>query len=335
MLFTGPNEYIIALKALSGNDFEDEVNKLLIDQFSDFQPVSILPTGDGGSDGFYKNFETLVCCYGLDFVSTTKEKKKIKEDIIAKFKKDLMRIFELKIDSGKGLKAKLKYKENKELKGILGNQKVKHIKLICNWAEDNSLIGELNKYLALYKRNSKKTFVDNNCTCTFLGPKDVTLLCDINNRAMFRVKNRQVHNLLEEVNQVDEDLNEDETKLDEKFDFLYDNHTNNDDERSKVTRLKDTIKDRWKKDILLDEKLKTSCPNVFNEIDRIKKKILEDLETSFLDNAKSPKEAMRECKKQIYEELKGIFSDWDHETIENLSNYSVATFIGVCPLDWR
>ena len=172
------DSFIVELKTNSGTAFEDEVVKLFITNHDDFQPTTAITKGDGGTDGLFKNRTISLCCYGLREVELQKGKAEKIKAIKSKFTKDFMRLLELKSE-GKGVKKKYIHKENDTIKGILGsNKKIKHIKLICNWNEDDKLIGDLNEILLELKQSSACNFVDAECECSYLGPKEVVyLLC--------------------------------------------------------------------------------------------------------------------------------------------------------------
>ena len=125
--------YVQYLESLEGTAFEDEIAAHLGRHRHDVQPVSSLTRGDGGIDVCPHEYTHGYCCFGpaLKSYKTNAERASA---VVAKFQKDLRKIFEL-AESSSGKLSHEPYDSLAELMQPTG-AKIKHVFLICSWVGD-------------------------------------------------------------------------------------------------------------------------------------------------------------------------------------------------------
>ena len=127
------DEYAASLEALTGNDFQAEVCARLQTFILGFQTVSAKPKGDAGLDAFSHHGERAYCCYGPELSTFKKDKERV-QAIVAKFRGDLRRLYELEFN-----KKTLQHCDNSEMATILPTGRKSSIS-IC-WSTGPRAIG--------------------------------------------------------------------------------------------------------------------------------------------------------------------------------------------------
>lgn len=333
--------YVLQLKSLEGNEFQDEVAYLFGRNFGDFQPMTTLPSGDGGVDGLYAGRTIQLCCYGLKRIALNKPKAKIRKDVIKKFKSDILRVLELEEVSVKKYSRKkdVVHKDNLPLAGILADGvKIESIRLVCNWNEDNSLIGEFNKIFKEFSKKSSCNFIDRNCSITFIGPKEILSICSPTKENLTRVRFPNVYDV---VHRMDKYLGEgakeliaDKSKLDEKYEKLEQKYGDHSQITRKIERMRKDAEQSWIEEIIFKTELSSKNNSVIAEIIKIKEEIVRSLELDFASEQPAPATKIKECKESFERSIKGTFEFWDNKTVSKVSDMLTASLIGECPLDW-
>lgn len=327
--------YIIELSALSGNEFQDEVATLFSYNFGDYHFITTLPSGDGGIDGLYAKSSIMIFCYGLKKAELRKTNKQIKDAIIKKFTSDLMRVLELK-KTGKGKNVQYSHNPNPQLQGIMrGAEKVTHIKFICNWNEDNSIIGDLRKKFKLLIKKSNKNFVDTNCDCTFLGPKEVVSLCKPTKKNITQLRYPGFVKALSNAQENYETCKNDNTKMDEKFTYLFQNFGQTPKKQEKIAELKERMENFWMRDVVFKQNISVDSKFVSKELEIIRQSVLAELDEEFLDLTKTPKQLLDFYRASVKRKVHEAFPRWDIERVNSIVEMMISSFIGECPLDWR
>lgn len=328
MVIFDPNfELIKSLQSLNGLSFQLATESILASRFSDFQTVPRTP-GDGGLDGISHNFTAVYCCYGLDLTSV-KGKAKQRSSVVEKFKKDLNKLIEVEVKKGSGMKY-----ENKTLRGILGiNAKIKVVYLLCNWFEDNTIIGTLRDHFEQYKKLSELKFITHDCSLVFTGPKEIVRDYEISTEIRLSLVNPVLSNILSKIEQ-DFDSKvaiESTSEFDSKFETLY---KSNPSKTEQVDGLKSKMLSDWGKQISLRISLEEEQPSSSKAISDIV--VYATGEAQKLSLSEKPAiDIMSALKEGLKSKIKLKFKDFSDDFIDRIADYIVASLVGICPLDWR
>lgn len=317
-------EYERTLNLLTGNDFEDEVCALLQKTFIDFQPVPANP-GDGGLDGLSHQQTRAYCMYGPKAETARRKElpKQLERDIVAKFKKDLQRLFELSGRNGK-------HKENAELPKILAvDKKIEHITLITNNFDGPKIIGDLNTARNQFAQQSKCNFVRPEATLVIWGPKQLCAQTTIDEHILYRAGNRQINKHLQEAIDNAADSDPVSQTFDEKFAYLV---ARGKLKRQSVNELQNILLKAWTRSIVLDRELSNTSPNLHRELERVREAAVLD---AHLEKADA-RTAISSLRDSIFRRLMDSLSPpLDSGILIDAAAGETSRLIGVCPLDWR
>lgn len=324
-------EFSARLRALSGDPFQSAIFVALTATFPDVQAVSKRPSGDGGVDILTENLTAAHCCYGIepDTISTNR-KPVIRRYVVDKFAVDLKRILELD-----GKPKKYKHSENPQLKGILGTgRKIKLIRLVCNYFEDNQIIGKLNDAFVEMMSKSKKNFVTDACALVFLGPDQIAALCVIDQSVLVRVTYPDLAKLKEVLDPKVVLLPSTQSDFDGKFDALI---AKKPEKAGAINKLRESFRSEWNHALLLMQKLESDYPNVHKALETIaescaKRANLESVNGTNLEAASLVQRYQDLMREMITKELSNQLPS---DLITTIAEYHTAKLIGDCPIDWR
>lgn len=328
-------EFVRRLRILHGGEFQAAIVTLLIRNITSFQAIPTKPSGDGGLDGLARNGEEAFCCYGLE--STTIQNSStsdISKSILAKFRDDLRKLFELKPGSKK---ESLLHKDNDGLGKILaGKTKIRHIYLVCNWFEDHSLVGKLQKTLDDCKAASKMRFVEADCTLSILGPNDVVAKWAVDDHILFIIENPEVAAII--AAKADPTRPEKPTNLSEleaKFEVFKKMIPQ---KAPAIDALKNAHIERWTAHLQQMEDLHNHAPNIHTKIQAIVQRATDRAELEGISGTApaSPAELIAQYQRQIAENLEHeLREQFPPHLSTEFAQRVVSKLIGECPLDWR
>ena len=333
-------DYLRYLSSLSGDEFQEEIEKLAGDSFLDFQPVLANP-GDGGCDGIYSDFSSYICCYGLDLKKSDLNKNKIITKIKRKFKDDLNRLLELKV-KGRGDRQVYSFAKNEILKDIVPEgKKIKAIRLVVNYNE-NSLIKYFNELFTDLKSNSKLNFVDKDCAVVLVCLGKIGTMFNITENALVRLKYRLVEEAVQLAldfdinrNNENETVRKSKSKFDKKFNILRDNHCSNSEEKEEVEKMRKEYLANWYRYIQFMTEVEKNNPVLFKKISDENAKIAKDGKRLFLGNKKLPLDKIEHFSEAIERKWQNIFDNTNSEKQGELQEFDLAHFVGACPLEWK
>jgi len=326
------DEYARHLGVLVGDDFEKEIVAAFQEADHGFQRIP-RKGGDGGLDGLTNGRTVAFCCYGPEApkgkMSNAKRSEKYRKKIVQKFKRDLMRLLELKTENRKLAKT-----TNKILPKVLGdnpNPKISYIKLVASWFEDKAVYGELQKVFAELCAKSDCRFVDSSCELVVWGPADVAAHAAVTQRSLARIENPGLLYAIEEAASAARDHEpSDRTDFDEKFDELEGRG------RQSATSLRESFRKGWSTSILLEEKLATDHPQLHAEFEAARQAAATDAQLSSMAADADPVDVIVENKDRLKERMAGLVGGGlPQQTCEDLANAETGRLIGECPLDWR
>lgn len=324
-------EFSARLRALSGDPFQSAIFLALTSTFPDVQAVSKRPSGDGGVDILTEKLTTAHCCYGLEPETiATNSKAVIRKYITGKFTDDLKRILELD-----GKPKKYKHSDNGQLSGVLGvGRKIKLIRLVGNYFEDNQIIGKINDAFAEMMSASKKNFVTDDCSLVFLGPDQIAALCVIDQSVLVRVTYPDLAKLKESLDPKVNLLPTAQSDFDGKFDDLVAKRPS---KAGEINKLRESFRGEWNHALLLMQKLESDYPDVHKALEGIaetcaKRANLESVNGTNLEAVGMVQRYQDLMREMITRELSNKLPS---ELITSIAEYHTAKLIGDCPIDWR
>lgn len=324
-------EYAQLLGQIYGDEFQEEIIFLLTRTYLDFQRIAQKPHGDGGFDGLSHGLTHGYFCYGLDLQPTSKTTPdELRTKVARKFREDFRKIFELKYE-GKALV----HEENSRLATVLtAGKKVKHLRLIANYAEDHRLIGDLNQSWTEYKQASACRFIDDTCGWHLWGPDDICGNLIIDEIALFRIKEPNIANIISEIENTEPHQLPPPTittdNLEDKIMAL-----NNDKEF--IEEQKEYILTDWRRHLFMMQKFNTHIPDYHKRLEVLVKKSAAEANFASVAGPKAaPTELVRNVREKIYFGAKAILCPAMPDSVaQEFADWTVARMIGHCPLDWR
>lgn len=331
------DEYARKLAILGGNDFEDEVVVALQQTDHAFQRVPRKPNGDGGLDGISHQRTVVYCCYGLELVhepglTATQRRKELVKKVVSKFKGDLMRILELEFQ-----KKQLRQTRNRVLEGLYRSSpavRIKNIKLIVNWFEDNRIVGELQAALQELLTKSACRFAVEDVQIVIWGPKDLASNVRITQTTLARVEHPSLMAAIKQAATAatHHEPSDDQDHFKSKFDDLA---RRNPSRAETVEALRSAFKRSWSTSILLDERLARDLPEIHRAFETARPRAAEEARLASLQPGVDPTTVID----RIGEKLRTLMAEAipglpDFEKSE-LARAETARLIGECPLDWR
>lgn len=329
-IFDTNHDVVKGLQSINGLPFQTVIETIVVNKHGDFQTVPRTP-GDGGLDGISDNNSIVYCCYGLDLKSI-RDNKAQRSKVVSKFKEDINKIFEVKT-----VKGKFAVEENKTLAGVLGKQSknsIKIIKLICNWFEDNTVIGTLRDHFIEAGKASKNRFIAANCSLVFIGPKEVVRDFSISSEIRLQLKNPVLAKIMTDITQNNigtVPVPSSTSEFDSKFNAIFEK---NKSKTTAVQGVKDVMFDDWKKHISFQLKLEENQPSSAKALTSIITEATKQAQKLSI-SGKSPTEVIDSLKDDLKSRIKSKFKDFPDEHVEKTADYVVASLVGTCPLDWR
>lgn len=313
---------------LDGDNFQHEVSALLARNFIGFQSVPDKPSGDGGVDGLSHQQTVGYCCYGLELSGTAGQSAAtLKQKICKKFKEDLRRVFELDLDP-KGNPVQVK---NEKLELILAPGK--KIKQICNWFEDNTIIGTLNEAFEKYKAASTRRFVDDNCTLTIMGPSQLVSVFHVDDQQLVRLEQPQLLQILnpekpKSVTPSPPDL----TEFDGKIDAL---HQAFPKKATLIKKIRDDLLSAWSQNLQTLEELNNQLPELHKKFVDLLQSVAQTAQLESLQGSpQSANQIIESIKSEIAKRLVSELN-FPYEHANDVAAGAAAKLVGECPIDWR
>jgi len=317
-------EYEQSLASLSGDAFQDEVTARLQAFINDFQPVPATPQGDAGLDALSNRGKHAHCCYGLEH-DNFKTNQKRESAIIAKFKSDLRRIFELEFDN-----KKLKHSDNPEIATILPQgEKINHIQLLTNWFGSHRILGPIATALANYAAASRCRYVEKTATIVVLGPRELANRYAVDEVTIARSRQRV---LIKKVEEKAKSITLTSTeKFDKKMDDLKELVGGSE---AAVNSLRKELQLSWRKSLALEQELNDTLPNMHRELEANRSQILTRVSMLMIASDEPWKELGQATEiastilRKHFDKLFGIM-------IDDLGSGEIARLIGECPVGWE
>jgi hypothetical protein len=332
-------EYERTLASLSGNDFQDEICSRLRAVIIDFQAVPAKPQGDAGLDGFSHHGERGYCCYGPEH-DAFKRSDARESAIVAKFKGDLRRLFELdlqkrkvqkeKVQKGKVEKGKLEIRENKEIATILPHgAKIKHIELLVNWFESHRILSPILSAVQEYVSLSKCRYVDPKVTVIVIGPKQLANQYGVDELTIVRAQQRV---LIQKVQKKAETLTLGNTeKFDKKMSDLKEIVQGKEEA---VDALRSELQAAWRMALAFEQELGDTLPNSHRALDANRHRILAAASALMIGSEKPWTELPR-LTKIASDILDKDFGTLYGTLVRDVSTGEIARLIGECPVGWE
>lgn len=317
-------EYSQSLAVLNGDDFQDEVSARLQGVIIDFQPVPSNPQGDAGIDGFSHRGERAYCCYGPEHDAFKKSKDREKA-IIAKFKEDLLRIFELEPEKGK-----LKERLNAEMKTILPDgRKIKHIELIVNWFDSHRVLNPILSAAAEYAEASTCRYVERTVTIKIVGPRELANQYAVDEVTIARARQRvMIQKVEKKAEQVALGSTE---KFEKKMADLKEILPERDEA---IDALRVELQTAWRKALAFEQELGDTIPSLHRELEANRARILAKVSMVMVGSDK-PWTELEHATGIACELLKKDFDKLFGMLIEDVSTGEIARLIGECPVGWE
>jgi len=316
--------YIKALSGLEGDPFQDAVSALIGQSIRGFQTVPDKPQGDGGLDGFSHGGTVAYCCYGPEYSAAKTTKDRVKA-VIAKFAKDMRRLFELDTD-----KTKLVHCDNEKLPKILpSNTKILEIRLIVNWFDDNEMLNPLHSLVPEYVAASKCNFVDKSVSMRIIGPKELVNEYQVDQAAVARIQHRGI---LDRVQNRAKGL-----ALSDAGDF---------DAKMKALRvmrpgmgpaidaLEETFRENWKTSLAFENELDATVPSLRRSFDNARSQIVGAV-SAIVVSAPEGSVVIDQCRRAAVEILERDFAKQYGDLVPALAEGEIARLIGECPIEFR
>jgi hypothetical protein len=331
-------DYLHYLKALDGNDFQEEIVKLYADSKNDFQSVRGAG-GDGGCDGLFNGKTTNICCYGIDQKKGKQAKKGDQSKVKTKFADDLKRVLELE-SKGKGAAKTYFHHENAKIFGLLPTgKKIKVIHLVANY-DDNGFIKHFSDVFEELKKHSQLRFVEADCEVIYIGLEGIKTYCNITESALTRLKYREIEESVQLAFSFDKNAlpNPDATEINEfedKFNYLEQTYGTDSTKITIIRDLKTKYFERWCRYISFMQNLQKKSPNIFAKATRENQKIISQLKLDFMGQDIAPIDKIAKVRSELHDKWLKIFDNQDSNQEENLIDMDTGNLIGTCPLEWR
>ncbi|MBZ0234742.1 MAG: hypothetical protein K8M05_20595 [Deltaproteobacteria bacterium] len=322
-------EYERFLGTLTGQDFQDEVCDRLRSVFRDFQRVPAKPQGDAGLDGLSHGSTCAYCCYGPEQTPAKLKAKGLKDEIVEKFRGDLLKLFELQTSG----KKKLTKTNTGALATVLGQGvKLTNVYLVVNWFEDKRIVGSLNSSFRDYAKASACAFVSKGAQMTIWGPKDLVGLSLVDDVTRFRAENRT---LLAKVKVAAASTppplpSPALADFDAKFDWLV---SQDPGKAVNTNRLREHFRKAWGTALLLDQQLSAESVRLHEALEAARAAATTAADLRSLQGL--PASALiAATRDDIHKHLLLAFADGGMLST-GIADGEVARLIGECPLEWR
>lgn len=326
---------IFSIKQLEGDSFQLEFVTLLAKHFHDTQRIPDQPQGDGGLDAYSHDATHAYCCYGPE-ISTEPNisKRELTKRIIEKFKKDLQRLFEIKVQ-GQGRNRKIVYNENKKLPTVLGQngKKLISIKCVVSRLDDNTILGKLNDAFNEYKQVSKLQHIDPNCTLNVWGPEDVVTRLSIDDSDLLRLTQPKIASLLQELETGELPVPKESLTFEEKFETIKEQNPN---QIEAIEALKAAMMVNWRKCLLFNERLQSDHPYIHQAFEKAVKDSALSANRTNISHSGNTVQAI-EVFTQTFSDRTAKDLDIYFELVPKvpLSEMVTARLIGECPIGWK
>lgn len=321
-------EYERFLATLVGDAFEDEVCDRLRALFTDFQRIP-RRGGDAGLDGHSHRQTRAYCCYGPHLEPAKLAKKgALKDDIVAKFRGDLCKLFEIEHQG----KAKIVQVDG-QMSTIIGDGlRLTSIVLVVNWFEDKRLIGLLNTSFRNYVKASACNFVSPDCGLSIWGPKDLAGLALVDDATRFRAENRVLVSKLREVEKSTPMPLPTATlkDFDSKFDWVVAQQPAN---ANQVNDLRERFREAWSKALVLETQLEASAVRLHEALESSREHAATTAQLRSLEGL-LPGRLLSDARNDIRQHLTTGFGDGGIVSA-TLVDGEVARLVGECPIEWR
>jgi hypothetical protein len=282
----------------------------------------------GGLDGLSHRWTYAYCCYGLDLqASPGTEAKELRKKIVAKFRSDLHKLFEL--DPAQVAPV---HKENNGLASVLrAGIKLKIIRLLCNYYRDKELLGDLIDVFRTRFAASSRRFVADDCSMTLWGPNEIVDMLTIDGEALFRIENPGLATILSEVDNTQPNLLPAPTgtdKLDEKINKV----SNLTDEIR--TKWKDEFLTSWRRNILLMQRLNNNFPQLHQRLERLR------IDATVNAARESERDGhlvdtISTVQTYIQNKTESILERLPKNQTERYAETEVARLLGECSINWK
>jgi hypothetical protein len=318
--------YAKMLGTLEKDAFQDEVCARLASVFADFQRIPAKPRGDAGLDGLSHGQARAYCCYGPEQEAFKTNVKGLKADIVAKFRGDLRRIFELDYE-----KKKLVRKSTPEMKTILAaGRRIANVYLIVSCFESHQIIGPLNESFQEYTAASSCTYIDAHAQPTIWGPKDLATLWPVDEHAMFRIENRALLVHMKhavEAGIVPKTIGD----FHGKFEYV---RAKDPTSVERLDRLEERFRAAWSTALALDNSLAATSMSLHEALEqaRTQSTITADLRSA---QQGDPMKLLLEMRDAVKGHLSEAFGERLGPHMGELADGEIARLIGECPIEWR
>lgn len=335
MMNTQQKEFSGRLRELEGKDFENAVFTALSSTYIDAQPISTRPSGDGGLDVLIEDMTIVHCCYGLEPATVvTQDKRTLRKYVVDKFKDDLKRILELDTIPQKKGKPKLGHKQNDQIADILTTpKKLKAIRCVCNYWEDNKIVGELRKAFEEFKKISKCSYIDPACAVVFWGPDQLASTCIITPSAMLRVAYPKLANVTN-VDATQVILPQSQSEFDGKFD---DQVRKKPEKAAQINEIRENFREDWNKCLHILKNIEVNFPKVHKDIEDIVKRCAVQAKLDSLTSNDANLQLIFSKYTEILSKSIGerLADQIPQDIISTLAEHLTVRLIGECPIDWR
>lgn len=321
-------EYERFLASLVGDAFEDEVCDRLRALFTDFQRIP-RKGGDAGLDGLSHRQTRAYCCYGpqLDPAKLA-TKGALKDDVVAKFRDDLCKIFEIEHQG----KTKIVQVDGQVGTVIADGCQLTSIVLVVNWFEDKKIVGLLNTSFRKFLKASACKFVAPECGISIWGPKDLAGLALVDDATRFRAENRVLVAKLREAEKsapvpVPTSTLKD---FDSKFDWVVAQDPTN---ANQVNGLRETFRHAWSKALVFETHLEGAAVRLHQALESAREHAATSAQLRSLENL-PPGRLLSDTRSDIRQHLTTAFGDGGTVSAAFVDG-EVARLVGECPIEWR
>ena len=320
------DSYAKLLCALEADAFEEEVCARLSAIFADFQRIPRKPSGDGGLDGLSHGQTRAYCCYGPEKEFKT-DARRLTSDIVAKFQRDLRKLFELEHKT----RTVLTHRPTPELGTIIApGRKLQHVHLVVSWFESHRIVGPLNKAFGTSRDSSKCNCIASTAQPSIWGPKDLATRWAVDEHTLFRLEERA---LIAKVKQAATLAVSVPTPsvFDAKFDYI---RTNGPGSSEAATRLAAIFRKAWGTALALDNELAANSVSLHTALERarLNATVTADLHSP---GASTPQELLSKMRTEVCEHLREVFGERLSPYLTQIADGEIARLIGECPVEWR
>lgn len=322
------DQYIKALAALTGNEFQAEVCARLQTAILGFQTVPDGPQGDGGLDGFSHDGEHGYLCYGPE-AKVAKTGKGRETAVVKKFCGDLRRLFELKA-TGPGKGKQLVHRANKELATILPNgRQLGHIKLICNWFESHRVLNPILSRVAEYKKASTLRFVQASASVVVLGPAELANAYAVDE---FTIARARQQGFLDRVQaRAQTEAIADPKDFNWKIGLLEQIRP---EQVPAIKKLADGLREQWRTALAFERELGDSLPDLHQELE-LARQVLATRVATLMISSTQPWTELEKAEDLARQILGEHFDRLYGSLMQRVSQGEVARLIGECTIGWK